>query len=376
MPFARFGFAARVPLGARSLLIALLLAACGGGAPASFGGATPTVPGGNTGEDAGTNGPGGGQSSADAASILTVSDAGPAVGRTLLYAHDGTTLYQIDPTDPKLAATSLGTFDCIGGSGASSMTDMAVDDADELFGLATGTVFVDMKAATGGVQCAQDKLPISAGTVSVDHAKFYGESFAPKGTLDPNAQALVVGNDQGEMYVVDRVSGALTIVGTFGAVPADDGNGNAYPSGPGGGGEGTPFQMSGDIVFLDNGGTPLGFATVRDCSGASSCSSVDTLVELDLTKMKGGNGGSVVKAVRGQVRKAASCGDQNNAAYGGMYGIAAYEDKIIGFSHDGFIVRISNVDATACLIHDYSGTIAFDGAGVTTKAPVTAPPPK
>jgi hypothetical protein len=92
--------------------------------------------------------------------------------------------------------------------------------------------------------------------------------------------------------------------------------------------------------------------------------------------MTAGNTGSAVKAVRGQVTKAASCSDANNTTYGSMYGIAAYEDKIIGFSHDGFIVSISNADGTACLIHDYSGTIAFDGAGVTTKAPVLAPPPK
>ncbi len=256
------------------------------------------------------------------------------------------------------------------------MTDIALDDDGNLFGVATSTIFLNMKTVPGGVQCAQGAVPISAGKVSADDARFYGQSFAPKGTLDPNDQALVVGNDQGEMYVVDQTTGALTIVGTFGAVPANDGNGNAYPSGPSGGAAGTTFQMSGDIVFLDNGGSPLGFATVRDCTSASTCSKVDTLVELDLTKMKAGNTGSVVKDVRGQVRKAASCADANNTSYGSMYGVAAYANKIIGFSHAGFIVSISNDDGTACLIHDYSGTIAFDGAGVTTKAPVVAPPAK
>jgi hypothetical protein len=66
-----------------------------------------------------------------------------------------------------------------------------------------------------------------------------------------------------------------------------------------------------------------------------------------------------------------------NTGYGSMYGIAAYQDKVIGFSHSGFIVSISNVDGTACLIHDYSAQLmgGFDGAGVTTKAPVKPPPP-
>ena len=44
------------------------------------------------------------------------------------------------------------------------------------------------------------------------------------------------------------------------------------------------------------------------------------------------------------------------------------------FAGEGVATR--KYDGTACLIHDYSGTIAFDGAGVSTKAPVTAPPPK
>jgi hypothetical protein len=351
---------------------ALSVGACGSSGPAGFVGA-------DGGGDAA--GPGSGGGNGDAGPLLGVIDAGspgPPSGPTLLYAHDDTTLYQIDPTDPTLAATSLGTFDCIGGSGASSMTDIAIDDGQNLFGVATDTIFLDMKLATGGVQCAQGAVKINAGSVSAAKAKFYGQSFAPVGTLDPSHEALVVGNNQGEMYEVSQATGALTIVGTFGDVPADDGNGNTYPSDTSkyGGSPGSAFQMSGDIVFLDNGGSPLGFATVRDCASASSCSQVDTLVELDLSAMKAGNTGSVVKAVRGQVRKAASCNDASHSSYGSMYGIAAYGSKIIGFSHQGFIVSISNGDGTACLIHDYSGTIAFDGAGVTTKAPVQAPQAK
>jgi hypothetical protein len=326
------------------------------------------------GEDAGFGG-----GIADGGSVLTISDSGlsPSTTPTLLYAHDNTTLYRIDPTDPTLSVTSLGTFDCIGGSGASSMTDIAVDDQGNLFGLATRTIFLDMQMVTGGVMCESGAVPIVPGSIGSARAAFYGASFAPAGTLGATGQALVVGNDQGEMYVVDPTTGALTVVGTFGTVPANDGNGNMYPSDPTYGGQpGSVFQMSGDIVFLDDGSAPLGFATVRDCASSSSCSGTDTLVELDLSKMTTGNTGSVVKAVRGQVLKAAGCGDTKNTSYGSMYGVAAYENKIIGFSHAGFIVSISNDDGTACLIHDYSGTIAFDGAGVTTRVPVVAPPIK
>jgi hypothetical protein len=309
-------------------------------------------------------------------SLGPVGEAGgPPPGKTLLYAHDGTTLYQVDPSDPTLSITALGKFDCIGGSNAaSSMTDIALDQAATLYGVATDTVFLKMSVAPGGVSCKTGAVTLGGGSLG-SRARFYGQSFAPKGVLGAS-EALLVGNNQGEMYQVDTASGALTIVGTFGTVPANDGNGNTYPSDSNGGAPGTAFQMSGDIVFLANGGSPVGFATVRDCQGTSTCSGVDTLVELDVSKLKAGNNGSVVKAVRGQVVKSKSCNDVNSS-YGSMYGIAAFQDKVIGFSHQGFIVSISNVDGTACLIHDYSSkSIQFDGAGVTTSAPVTPPPPK
>jgi hypothetical protein len=249
------------------------------------------------------------------------------------------------------------------------MTDIAIDANKNLFGVATSTLFLDMTIGNGVVACSSGAVPLQ-GT-----DKFYGQSFAPKGTLDPNAETLLVGDDAGMLYAADTKTGALTPVGSFGDVPADDGNGNAYPS-DNNGGTGSAFQMSGDIVFLANGGSPIGFATVRDCKSASTCSSVDTLIELDVSKLAMGNTASVRKAIRGQVRKSASCNDAKNAAYGGMYGIAAYQDKVIGFSSQGFFVSIDNTDGTACLIHDYSATIKFDGAGVTTAAPVKAPPPK
>ncbi len=87
------------------------------------------------------------------------------------------------------------------------MTDIALDDDQNLFGVATSTIYLNMKVATGGVQCAQGAVKISAGSVSASNASFYGESFAPKGTLNATGEALVVGNNQGEMYLVDRDHG-------------------------------------------------------------------------------------------------------------------------------------------------------------------------
>ncbi len=78
-------------------------------------------------------------------------------------------------------------------------------------------------------------------------------------------------------------------------------------------------------------------------------------------------------SVRGEVVKAAGCADSVNSNYGSMYGIAAYEDKVYGFSHQGFIVDIDNTDGSACLVLQTSGD-DWAGAAITTVAPVKPPP--
>lgn len=93
-----------------------------------------------------------------------------------------------------------------------------------------------------------------------------------------------------------------------------------------------------------------------------------------MSKLKTNNASSVVKSVRGVLHKGASCTNtQAPPSYGKMYGIAAYKDQVYGFSHDTGIVAINNVDASVCLVAVPNG-IAFSGAGVTTVAPVIAPP--
>lgn len=61
-----------------------------------------------------------------------------------------------------------------------------------------------------------------------------------------------------------------------------------------------------------------------------------------------------------------------NSNYGSMYGIAAYENKGYGFSHQGFIVSIDNNDGAACLAVS-TGSDEWAGAAITTLAPVQPP---
>ncbi len=204
--------------------------------------------------------------------------------------------------------------------------------------------------------------------------QFYALSFAPPGVLDPVKEVLVAGNTAGELWAIDD-AGKLTLHGNFGNVPADDGNGHDYPSKH----IGKRWELSGDIVFLANKGQPVGFATVRDCPNPpvnSGCNPVDTLIQIDMTKIQGASSQSITKSVRGQIVQQAGCVDPNGQdGYGSMYGIAAWNDKIFGTTHDGAIVQINNADGTACLVKNVPETF-WNGAGVTTLAPVIGPPPK
>jgi hypothetical protein len=305
-------------------------------------------------------------------------------GPDLVYTHDTTSLYRLDPSDPKAGLTKVGDFDCITAAAtppegmASSMTDIAVDRDGRLFGVASQLVFLDMKVNGGKVECKAAAKTLTAGGANADKVKFFGASFAPAGTLDPQRETLLVGNTDGELYQVDTQTGALALVGTFGKVPNDDGNGHTfkYP--------GRTWELSGDVVFVENAGHPVGFATVRDCKAppsTSSCNSVDTLIEIDPMKLSAAAPGVVTRSVRGQIVKGSGCTDSTGGAYGNMFGIAAAGKDIFGFSREGLIVRIDNDKGFACAVSDFRGSFVdpnkgFNGAGVTTRVQIVQPPPK
>ncbi|HEY3355471.1 MAG TPA: hypothetical protein VGQ83_19635 [Polyangia bacterium] len=290
-----------------------------------------------------------------------VTDGPPPATELLLYAHTDTKLYKADPTVQPLALNLVGTFDCIGGTGQdSSMTDIAIDKDGKLFAVSNTAAYA--LEVTGSTVHCKDKWTLPSG------GHFYGLTFAPAGVLGPN-EMLVGANSAGELWAISS-AGATTQVGTFGKVPANDGHGHPYDSGN----VGKDWELSGDIVFLTNSGSPVGFATVRDCPTppySSNCNPVDTLVEINVPALALGNTSSVTKKVRGQIVKASGCNDTSAATgYGSMYGIAAWNDKVFGFSRAGYLVEISNVDGTACMVADYSPGDKFAGAGVSTVAPV------
>jgi hypothetical protein len=287
------------------------------------------------------------------------ADAGPPL---VVYAHTDTTLYQMGH-EPPYDVTKLGDFDCVP-SQTSTMTDVAVDSALNLWSISARAVW-QLQVSGGVTHCAK-KIPLNTATGVI----FYALTFAPSGVLDPTKEVLAAGNTAGELWSIDD-AGNVVLRGNFGVVPANDGNGNVYPAAN----VGKTWELSGDVVFLANGGKPIGFATVRDCPSPPStagCSPIDTLIELDLAKLSAATPGNVTKAVRGKIVRAASCGG-GGVGFGSMYGIAAWNDKVFGFSKSGDLVTIDNNDGTACLVKTFA-TERWDGAGVTTNAPVIAPP--
>lgn len=304
---------------------------------------------------------------------LLDGSGGAGLGSALIYASTDTTLYRLDPTAANLAVTEIGQFDCIGAGSDQykAMTDIAVDRNENLWGI-TGHIIMPLTIESGGVIKCGARTNLVNGTPGQNLPTFYALTMAPVGVLDPNIEVLMAADSAGKLWAIDAM-GKTTQHGSFGNVPADDGNGYMYDAAH----VGQVWEISGDLVFLANNGKPVGFVTVRDCPSPPSstgCNKTDTLIEIDMAKLAAPGTEVVTKAVRGAIVKAAGCGD-SVTAYGSMYGIAAWNDQVYGFSRTGLLVGINTNKGGACLVQDYPN-LNFSGAGVTTLAPVLPPPPK
>ncbi len=343
------------------------------GCAAGSGNAGSGIGGGSGGGGKGaSSGPGpgsGGSTSSGLVGSGTLSTGGGSAGGGgpgVIYAHTNTTLFQLDTMT--LAATQIGDFDCIGSGGSqdTSMTDVAVNSAGDLWGISKTHVY-SLQIQGSTVHCAQT-IPLNNG----GSVTFYALTFAPVGVLDPAKEVLVAGNTAGELWAIDS-SGQLTQHGSFGTVPSNDGNGHSYQN------SGQVWELSGDIVFLANGNSPVGFATVRDCPSppsSNNCDTADTLIQIDMTKLGPGTQ-SVTQAIRGKIVQGTSCpmNDTHATDFGKLFGIGAWNDKVYGFSNSGALIEIDNTDGTGCLVQYFSQN-KWAGAGVSTLAPVKPPPPK
>lgn len=319
---------------------------------------TDAQPGG----EGGSGGAGSGGGSAGDINLGGNLNQGGGAPVPVIYAHTDTQLFTLTP-GAEIELTGLGTFNCVGQAAGqdAAMTDVAVSANDELWGISANFVW-----PLDGPSCAA-----SIALDNPEGVRFYALTFAPAGVLHETEEVLIAGNTAGELWSISS-AGLLSQRGTFGVVPANDGNGNTYAN------AGEAWELSGDIVFVDNGGEPVGFATVRDCPNppeTTGCNPINTLIEIDVPAIATATTGTVTKAVRGQIRKGADCDDGTTGDYGNMYGIAAWGDKVYGFSRSGNIVEIDTTDGSACLVQTFTD-LDFSGAGLTTLAEVIPPPPK
>jgi hypothetical protein len=252
----------------------------------------------------------------------------------------------------------IGNYDCIGGSGQdASMLDIAVDKSGALWGVSAHNVY-SLAVQGSTVHCASSTA-LSLGT----GVQLGGLSLAPAGVLDPTNEVLVGADTVGSLWGINVTTGMLTQHGTLGLVPTTDGHGHSYAN------AGKTWELSGDIVFLANGGNPVGYATVRDCPtppSTTGCDTTDTLISVNMNGLATATTNSVLLQVIGQVVKAAGCSD-SAAGYGRLSGIAAWQGSVFGFARSVGVVQISEVDGTGCSLQPTS--ILWGGAGITTLAP-------
>jgi hypothetical protein len=286
-----------------------LVVACGGSStPSGFNGddggkdATGGGPDGSQGADDSSGGDDGSQVFPDSG-MPPPKDSGPPPQVAVVYAHSPDTLYKLDPTTNKLSVVGPFSGGCV------TVIDIAIDaNSNGYVTTFTGFYKVDLKTAVC-THIADGGYPNSL-------------SFVPKGTLDPNTEALVGYN--GPQYLrIDTTTGAITNVGT----------------GLTGG-----YASSGDIVSVINGGT---FLTVT----GPTCTTGDCLLQVDPKT------GSMIQ-------------NYGSTGHPAIYGLAFWAGTAYGFDDGGeiFSIGVKNNMIVTVNIPVMAG-LEFYGAGSTTAAP-------
>jgi hypothetical protein len=245
--------------------------------------------------------------------------------------------------------TDVGAFD--DGSGTTpTITDLAVN--------ANGDVWVNSETAI-----YRASIPSGSGNVALtlvsniaasSGQKFYALGFTPANVLG-SSETLVAGDSYGVLYAIET-NGQTVKLGSFGT----DSSGATY-------------ELSGDVMFYVDNGTPRGLATVRSCKGSTCSSSNDILAEIDVAAM----------ASAYQTKSpAASLKKQflgSGTGYGHLFGIGAWNNQVYAFSRasGSTPAQLVTIDGTGTgqVVQSFSQISGgWSGAGVTTNAKVTVLP--
>jgi hypothetical protein len=251
------------------------------------------------------------------------ADAGPTVDSlppdfSRVYAHSGTILYRVDTTT--LEPTVVGSITNLG---TQSLTDLAIDEDDNMYGVTLDKLFT-IDPATGAATLVTE---FESGTPN-----FTSLSFVP---VDPSApsgpERLVAATDDGTIYEIDRTSGEVTSIGSYGT---DDG--------------GDAIVSSGDLMGV------RGFGIYATVNVGEPFSSPDYLARIDPVTWQATPIGA-------------------GTTFDRIFGIGFWKGTLYGFVDlgDGLGGRIVELDpTTGASTSVNSSDIRWYGAGVTTDAPV------
>jgi len=268
------------------------------------------------GDDSGSVSGGGGDSSVGGgggdSGIGLLGDGAGSVPETsapapvpVVYAHSPDTLYRLDPNNNQIAV--VGPF----GGGCSDVIDLAIDSASNAY-VTTSTDLWSLDLTTAAcTHIASGSYPNSL-------------SFVPKGTVDPNAEALVGYVDATYVHI-NTTTGVVQNVGTLSG----------------------SYTSSGDIVSVIGGGT---FLTVK--GGPNNCG--DCLLQVNPTT------GDLIQ-------------DYGSVNHVDVFGLAFWAGTAYGFDNGGDVFSIGwnngALVTSNITVPNPPPNLEFWGAGSTTAAP-------
>jgi hypothetical protein len=216
---------------------------------------------------------------------------------------------------------------------------------------------------------------ISTGT----DQSFYALAFTPVGTPGLG-EALIGGDNNGEIWFINSTSGVTQDLGNFGGFPGTT--------------TGQILALSGDLVFYmstgDGGSVATGLATIRPCTTGTKGKCIendDYLAGINMSALSTAYTSktpatSLLGGIYGGSSKTVGAG----TGYGEIYGLGAWEGNVYGFTrvetedggaHPPQLLEISTTSGAGKVISSSFGFTAsgWSGAGVTTTVTITIPPP-
>ncbi|CAN5925811.1 hypothetical protein BH11MYX4_BH11MYX4_23410 [soil metagenome] len=224
-----------------------------------------------------------------------------------VFGHSADSLFRLDPKTNTV--TDVGPFD-----GCTAIIDIALDETSTLYAASRNALYTVDKATAKCTQIATGTYPNSL-------------SFVPKGTVDPNVEALV-GYDDADYVRIDTKTGVKTTIGALGG----------------------GLRSSGDIVSVKGGKSYL---TVKGTG--NNCTTNDCLVEVDPAT------GKLVK-------------NWGSIEHHNVFGLSFWGGKVYGFDESGGLFEVtfgsSSITTTTIAIPTKPANLSFWGAGSSTSAPL------